>query len=773
MRLPFSVCFLPLISLLGAAGSAISQDTAARPAPGHSLHGEIFSEGPRRRGALLPGMGEVSFPVTSGHPEVQAWFNQGVGQLHGFWYWEAERSFRTVLQLDPECWMGQWGLAMSCLENPERARAFLEKAEGAVLDKLTAREKSWIQATRKYLQPHSDDEARKKAARLFLSELEDIAAAHPDDLEARAFVLGLQWGKKSQLGLESTSHFAMDAIGQSILRENPRHPVHHYLIHLWDGDKTARALKAAAMCGPVAPGIAHMWHMPGHVYSDLERWADAAWQQEAAARVDHAQMIRSRTMPDQIHNFAHNSEWLVRNLNNLGRVRDALTISTNLIEMPRIPRSAKVTDQPDQKFEETKGAWDLGNSRLRDTLLTWERWDLALKLADTPWLPEMADFKARWQRTQLLAIAAFRTGDTVRGEALMKEFETHLKAVRAERAAAVDEADRKARADSKDAKAIQEAMAEALKPFTPRLDALEPAMAELIVLADLSHGRWTEAREGVARLKGIHDQRLIAIRLALTDFDKAVELAEGYAGRSDSQVQPQAILTDVLWRSGRHGDAIKALQTLRSLAGSADLDTPLLTRLDPVAEAAGLSGDWRQPAAPAGDLGERPPLDSLGPLRWEGWMAPAWTASSADGSSHGHADYAGRPYVALFVLGGSCVHCNAQLKAFGDKAADYSAANLPLVVVTTDVRESLPKEGSLAIFSGSDGAAFKAMDAWDDFENQPLHTTVLVDATGRMRWQHSGYEPFMRPDFLLEEAQRLFKFDGTRPGSLAKTGSAP
>ena len=67
-----------------------------------------------------------------------------------------------------------------------------------------------------------------------------------------------------------------------------------------------------------------MWHMPGHIYSKLKRYADAAWQQEASARVDHAHMIRARLMPDQIHNFAHNNEWLIRNLIFIGRVHDAL-----------------------------------------------------------------------------------------------------------------------------------------------------------------------------------------------------------------------------------------------------------------------------------------------------------------------------------------------------------------------------------------------------------------------------------------------------------------
>ena len=748
--------FLSLISLLATLPSG-AQDTDAKPAPGHSLHGENFSEGPRRKGPLLPGMGEVSFPVTCRNPEAQAWFNQGVGQLHGFWYWEAERSFRTVKQLDPGCTMADWGLAMSCLENTARARSFLNAATGPALEALTSREKAWIAATRKYLLPRQGGEETKKATRQFLSDLEDLAAAYPDDVEARAFVLGLQWGKKSVLGLENASYFGMDAIAQGILARNPRHPVHHYLIHLWDGDKTARALQAAAQCGPAAPGIAHMWHMPGHIYSSLERWGDAAWQQEAAARVDHAHMIRSHTMPDQIHNFAHNSEWLVRNLNNLGRVRDALTISTNLISLPRIPRSAKVGGVPDQKLANETSAWDHGTNRLRDTVLTWERWDLARSWADTPWFEKTEDFTHQWKRTQLLALAAFRTGDPLRGEAETETFAGYLTIVRSERAAAIDAADRKARDDKKD---VQAAMAEALKPFTTKLDTLEPALTELRILTDLAHNRRAEARTKLEGLKGVHDQRLIALHMELTDFDKAADLATSYANRSNGQVQPQAVLTWVLWRAGRHGDALKAFASLRSLAGSADLETPLLARLAPVAEAAGAGGDWRQPAAPATDLGPRPALDSLGPLHWEGWMTPAWSATAPDGSTKGHADLSGKPYVALFVLGGSCTHCNEQLKAFGNLSGQFVAAQLPVVVVTTDPANSLAPHLDFPTWSGADGLSYRAMDAWDDFEEQPLHTTVLVDATGRIRWQHSGYEPFMKPDFLLKEAARLLSLTG-------------
>lgn len=77
--------------------------------------------------------------------------------------------------------------------------------------------------------------------------------------------------------------------------------------------------------------------MPGHIYSRLQRYEDAVWQQEASARVDHAYMIRDRLLPDEIHNYAHNNEWLCRNLGFLGRVRDGLSLARNLGELLAIP----------------------------------------------------------------------------------------------------------------------------------------------------------------------------------------------------------------------------------------------------------------------------------------------------------------------------------------------------------------------------------------------------------------------------------------------------
>src|SRR5437879_1654189 len=78
---------------------------------GHSLHGQPFDVGPREKPWPIAGIGKAPFPITTKNPEVQQWFDQGNALLHSFWYYEAERSFRWCLKLEPECAMAYWGLA--------------------------------------------------------------------------------------------------------------------------------------------------------------------------------------------------------------------------------------------------------------------------------------------------------------------------------------------------------------------------------------------------------------------------------------------------------------------------------------------------------------------------------------------------------------------------------------------------------------------------------------------------------------------------------------
>ena len=115
------------------AGICRAQDASPKPpgpAPthGHSVLGEAFNEGLRQHAYLMKGMGKVDFPITTTKPAAQRFFTQGLAQLHGFWYFEAERSFRQAAAIDPHCALAYWGMAMANTNNASRAKEFIKKS---------------------------------------------------------------------------------------------------------------------------------------------------------------------------------------------------------------------------------------------------------------------------------------------------------------------------------------------------------------------------------------------------------------------------------------------------------------------------------------------------------------------------------------------------------------------------------------------------------------------------------------------------------------------
>jgi hypothetical protein len=62
-------------------------------------------------------LGWVSF-ANSCTPAVQASFQRAVALLHSYWWSEAEKTFRAVLERDPKCAIATWGIATTLIGNP-------------------------------------------------------------------------------------------------------------------------------------------------------------------------------------------------------------------------------------------------------------------------------------------------------------------------------------------------------------------------------------------------------------------------------------------------------------------------------------------------------------------------------------------------------------------------------------------------------------------------------------------------------------------------------
>src|SRR5579862_3595888 len=175
---------LPSAAVL-LCSAAAAQSAADAIKTGHSFHGSAFDSGPRQKPWVMTGIGEAPFPITTKNPEVQKWFDQGNALMHSFWYYEAERSFRWCLKLEPDNAMAYWGLARSA--SGDRAKDFMREAVKRK-DRVTERERLYIEslAARLLPDPLAEKEDSREMAKQQRMLLETLCVKYPDDMEAHS-----------------------------------------------------------------------------------------------------------------------------------------------------------------------------------------------------------------------------------------------------------------------------------------------------------------------------------------------------------------------------------------------------------------------------------------------------------------------------------------------------------------------------------------------------------------------------------------------------------
>jgi len=225
-------------------------------------------------------LGKVHFE-TSCKPEAQPEFDRGVAALHSFYFGEAKRSFTASLQVDPQCAIGYWGLAITGLGNmlvsppPPKAladsHALLQKAFDVGAG--SQRERDYMSALQT-LFTHADTRDHRSRSLAYEKAMEALYLRYPQDQEAALFyALAL-----NVTALPNDKTYANQLKAADILDKvsvlQPDHPgVLHYLIHSLDYPPLAtRALPAAQRYAQVAPAAPHAQHMPSHTYSMLGEW---------------------------------------------------------------------------------------------------------------------------------------------------------------------------------------------------------------------------------------------------------------------------------------------------------------------------------------------------------------------------------------------------------------------------------------------------------------------------------------------------------------------
>jgi peroxiredoxin len=381
------------------------------------------------------------------------------------------------------------------------------------------------------------------------------------------------------------------------------------------------------------------------------------------------------------------------------------------------------------------------------------------------------------KRLRALGVAQFGVDDVEAAQATIADLEAMLAAKQQEQAAAGDKAADAAREkDDADEKKIDKARRDAEKSFDRRINPIKTALAELRALAALAAGNHDEAAERLEEVKDLPRDRKARIQLELENQADAERLAAEEVKRNQDEVQPLATQAYILHRVGKHKEAAEVFEKLRRLSACVDLDVPTFERLAPLAKELGYESDWRAPVEVRDDTGDRPDLDSLGPFAWHPTPAPDWTLPDSEGKPRSLGEYRQGPVIVIFYLGFGCLHCVEQLNKFAPMTDEFADSGIRIAAVSSDDAISLKKsveacdlEGGFPfpLVSDPDFRVFKAYRAFDDFENQPLHGTFLIDADGLVRWHDISYEPFEDAEFLLKEARRLLHQVPATPAGVA------
>jgi tetratricopeptide (TPR) repeat protein len=225
--------------------------------------------------------GEVSFSLSCDYVVRDA-FDLAVSLLHSFEYAEAEKAFVKVIDIDPECAMAYWGVAMSIYHALWKAPELEELKKGAMVLKLaeslpkTDKEQDYLNAIGAYYTDWQTTDSKVRAVRME-KKMEEIFKKYEDDTEAAIFYALALKSTADPKDKNHTNERKAGKILESIFPDQPNHPgIAHYIIHNYDNPELApMALTTARRYADIAPTSAHAQHMPSHIFTRLGLWEES------------------------------------------------------------------------------------------------------------------------------------------------------------------------------------------------------------------------------------------------------------------------------------------------------------------------------------------------------------------------------------------------------------------------------------------------------------------------------------------------------------------
>jgi tetratricopeptide (TPR) repeat protein len=351
-RIVFFSAALTIISCSRQQNPAPVTSTAppqSSMAPMASAPGTPASLSDWARGAqIFEGMGTFHRKISSASSQAQEYFDQGMRFMWAFNHDEASRSFARAAQLDPQCGICLWGVALTVGPNynmpmmaEPRAKVAFESLQqaGTMLDHAGPEERALISALKaRYPHPTALDPSNEgPVLTAYAAAMRDVARQFPNDddiqtMYAESLMNTHAWKLWTPDGQAAAGTDEIVKTLETVLARNPSHPgANHYYVHATEASPhPEKAIAAAERLRGMMPAAGHLEHMPAHTMQRVGRYEDAAEANRKGADADRIYLSKTQPPDYYLMYVAHNFQFLGFATAMQGRKAETISAMTQL-----------------------------------------------------------------------------------------------------------------------------------------------------------------------------------------------------------------------------------------------------------------------------------------------------------------------------------------------------------------------------------------------------------------------------------------------------------
>ena len=208
--------------------------------------------------------------------------------------------------------------------------------------------------------------------------------------------------------------------------------------------------------------------------------------------------------------------------------------------------------------------------------------------------------------------------------------------------------------------------------------------------------------------------------------------------------------------------AIAELAASLGIDGTSHIASLCAALPHPAAVASGSSLSREDRESLAERIRATPGEEAKMPLPAPSIPAAEWTLARGQGGKESLLAHRTRPVLLVFFLGFGCLHCVEQLRQLEPLAAEFEALGIDVLTIGTDqvdgIRASLLDYAETnvtpypyPVMSDPTGEVFKAYGCWDEFDDEALHGTFLIDPAGMILFSDISAEPFMHSQQVVSD----------------------